>query len=409
MATPFAHTLGSLERTSSVGGRALLVLAPLLLVAWVIWLFAAEVEVIETSGDAQVRAAAASRPLAAAQAGRIARVRVDLGARVDAGEVLLELDDREVRIELARAEVRLEAVDAVIAQRAREIEAERGALEAAERAAGAAASEARARVDAAVAEARLAQSKLDESRALDLAEATTRSELRESEAEAARRQAAARELRSAGRRERFEAARQSHDRLAKITAIEAQVGALEIDREDARGQIAALEAELERLRVRAPVAGVVGELAAVERGAWVERGQQLGVIVPDGGLEVVATFSPAQAVGRIRPGQAAVVRLLGFPWAEFGSVQARVEGVASEPRGGAIVVELGIVEVPPTIVLEHGLPASVEVSIERTTPASLLLRTAGQRLAAQAGEAAPAPVDPAAGSLTADAQGASGR
>ena len=402
MATPFAHTLRSLEGDRSLGGRGLLVLTPLLLLAWVAWLFGAEVELRETSAEAKVRASAASRPLAAAQAGRVSKVHIALGDRVEVGDVLFELDDREVRIELARAAARAEAVDAVIAQRTREIEAERGALYAAERAAGAASSEARARVEAALAQARLAQSRLDETRTLELAEAATPAELRETQAEAAQRLATAKELRSAGRRERFEAARQAQDRLAKITAIEALIATLEIDREDARGQIEALTAERDRLRIVAPVAGVVGELTTVERGAWVERGDELGSIVPDGALEIAARFLPAQAVGRIRPGQRAQLRLSGFPWVEHGSVQARVEHVASEPRDGMIVVELGIDAVPPTITLEHGLPGSVEVSIERTTPANLLLQTAGRRLTSARAPAPPPPPGP----MTANARGA---
>jgi len=401
MATPFAHTLRSLESERSAGGRGLLVLTPLLLFAWVVWLFGAEVEVIESSADAQVRAAAASRPLAAAEAGRVTAVHVALGDHVEAGELLFELDDRETRIELARAATRADAVDAVIAQRAREIEAERGALEAAERAAGAASGEARARVEAAVAQARLAESRLDEAEALERAEAASQAELRENQAEAAQRRAAAKELRSAGRRERFEAARQAHDRIAKITAIEAQISTLEIDREDARGQVQALTAELERLRIRAPADGVVGELSATERGAWIERGQELGAIIPDGELEVVASFQPAQAVGRIKPGQSAQIRLSGFPWVEHGSVQGRVARVASEPRDGTILVELVIESIPPTIVLEHGLPGSVDVSLERTSPASLLLRTAGRRLTAS--KAAP---ETPAGPVTATVGGA---
>ncbi len=398
MATPFAHTLRSLERDRSAGGRGLLVLTPLLLVAWFTWLFAARVEVLESSADAQVRAADASRTLASAETGRVTRVHVSLGDRVTAGQLLLELDDQKTRLDLDRAATRADAIEVVIAARSLEIEAERGALEAAERAAGAASSEARARVEAAVAQARLAESRLDETEALERAEATTRAELRESQAEAAERRAAAKELRSAGRRGRFEAARQSHDRLAKITAIEAQISTLKIDLEDARGQVQALTSELERRRVRAPVDGLLGELAAIERGAWIERGQELGAIIPDGDLEVIANFLPAQAIGRIKPGQTAQIRLRGFPWVEHGSLVGRVERVASEPRDGTILVAFAIESVPPTIALEHGLPGSVEVSLEETTPASLLLRTAGRRLTASKAPA-PAPTGPISASL----------
>nr|MCH9685310.1 hypothetical protein [Deltaproteobacteria bacterium] len=60
--------------------------------------------------------------------------------------------------------------------------------------------------------------------------------------------------------------------------------------------------------------------------------------------------------------------------------EARVQTVGHEPRDGAIVVELSIEYVPSTITLEHGLPGSLEVELERVSPASLLLRAAGRRL-----------------------------
>jgi membrane fusion protein (multidrug efflux system) len=77
------------------------------------------------------------------------------------------------------------------------------------------------------------------------------------------------------------------------------------------------------------------------------------------------------------------MRLDGFPWAQYGSIPATVSRVAGEVRDGQVRVELGIT---PTaafrVPLQHGLPGSVEIEVERLTPAALLLRTAGRLLAA---------------------------
>jgi membrane fusion protein (multidrug efflux system) len=396
MATPFAHTLRSLEVDASAGGRVFMILAPLLLAAWTTWLFAAQVEVTSLSEDARVRVDAVSREIAASRSGRVASVRVALGDRVEAGTLLVELDDRETNLALDRARSRLSSVDGVIVQRERAVSAEREALEALERAAGAAADEARARVDAAVAEARFAESQLAESESLGREQIVSESELRRTRAEADKQRATTRERRSASAFARLDADRQVRDRLARIVAIEGEIAVLEVDRTEARGEISSLEAELEQHRLRAPVTGIVGELAEIERGAWIDVGERVGAIVPEGELEVVARFEPSQAVGRIRPGQPALLRLTGFPWAQYGSVEARVEKVAREARGGAIVVELAIEQVPPTITLEHGLPGSLEVEIERTSPASLLLRAAGRRLTGSGAPPQPAPAEPAA-------------
>ena len=78
-------------------------------------------------------------------------------------------------------------------------------------------------------------------------------------------------------------------------------------------------------------------------------------------------------------GQSARIRLDGFPWTQFGSLTATVTQVAGEVRDGRVRVEL---VVHPTsdsrIPMEHGLPGTVEVEIERVSPATLVLRAAGK-------------------------------
>ena len=72
-----------------------------------------------------------------------------------------------------------------------------------------------------------------------------------------------------------------------------------------------------------------------------------------------------------------------FPWAEFGTLSATVHRVAQEVREGKVRVELRI-EPESTFrsKLQHGMPGSLEIAVERTSPASLVLRMAGQLLTA---------------------------
>jgi len=100
----------------------------------------------------------------------------------------------------------------------------------------------------------------------------------------------------------------------------------------------------------------------------------------------VANFDPPAALGRIRPGQHARLRLEGFPWAQYGSVSATITNVASEIRDGNIRVEMALDSNSDSrIPLQHGLPGSVEVEIETLSPANLVLRTAGSLLAGPKG------------------------
>lgn len=397
MASPFAHTLRSLEVDGSRAARLLAVLALLLLAAWLTWLARARVPIHEISEDARVQVDAAGHELTAAIEGRVLAVRAAVGDQVEAGAILLELDDRDTRLALEQARARMTTLESVVAQRERQISAERDAIEASERASGAAASQAKARVDQAIAAARLAESELAQVEDLREAEVSTELELQRSEAEAEKLRAATRELRSAGQRERAEQERDLRDRLATIVRVEGQIAELEVELSSARGQVESLEAALEKHRIRAPVEGIIGELARVERGSWLARGEVVGVVLPSSELELVARFEPSAAVGRVEVGQLADLRLSGFPWTQYGKVRAKVSRVASEPRQGKIYVEFDIVSVPPAIVLEHGLPGTVEVEVERTNPANLLLRAAGRRLSGRGrvrgseGAAAPAP------------------
>jgi multidrug resistance efflux pump len=380
VSSPFAHTLRSLEVDGARGARALAVLAVLLLGAWSAWLLLARIPVTEVSEDARVQVDAAGHELAVAIAGRVLAVRVGVGEQVVAGEVVVELDDRDTRLALELAREHADSLATVVEQRRREIAAEREAIEAVELASGAAVAEARARVDQALAAARLAETELAEIAALRESEIGTASELRRSEATAEQRRAITRELQSASTRERFEQDREVRDRLATIIRIETVIASLEVELASARGTVETLIAELEHHRIRAPIDGVIGELDSIERGSWLDRGEVVGMIVPSGELEIVAQFDPSAAIGRIAVGQTATLRLAGFPWTQYGSIQARVTRVSSELREGKVRVELDIHSVPPAIMLEHALPGSLEVEVEQASPASLLLRAAGRRL-----------------------------
>lgn len=116
-------------------------------------------------------------------------------------------------------------------------------------------------------------------------------------------------------------------------------------------------------------------------GTYVAVGEKLGTVVPRSELRIVADFPPASVLGRIHPGQARRMRLDGFPWAQFGTIQAKVSRVGSEIRDNQVRVEFTpeIAE-KSLILMQHGLPGAIEVSIEQISPAVMVLRASGQLL-----------------------------
>jgi len=130
------------------------------------------------------------------------------------------------------------------------------------------------------------------------------------------------------------------------------------------------------------VTGRLGEVANLRTGAFVSEGDRLGAVVPRGELQAIAYFPPPPALGRIRPGQPARMRLKGFPWTQYGSIAATVASVANEVRDGRVRVEFHIHLDPASpIPIQHGLPGAVEVEVDHVSPATLMLRVAGKLLA----------------------------
>ncbi|MBV9082275.1 MAG: HlyD family efflux transporter periplasmic adaptor subunit, partial [Acidobacteriaceae bacterium] len=174
-----------------------------------------------------------------------------------------------------------------------------------------------------------------------------------------------------------------HDRDVQLKQIAAEKAKLEADIAISDATIKRLENEIERRYVRAPVSGKVAECANLTAGSHIAEGQQLAVILPPGKVRAVAEFDPSSALGKLHAGQRATLRLEGFPWAEYGTIAARITRVADEIRDGKARVEFELTSVAPSrIPVQHGLPATVEVEVERTTPAALVLRSAGTILGA---------------------------
>lgn len=182
--------------------------------------------------------------------------------------------------------------------------------------------------------------------------------------EAQRRRAAAQSLQLSVRRLEPEQKTRERDRETRLNRVQSEIVPLEKQLATAAASINRIKYDIERRSIRAPIAG------------------KLGAVVPHGKLRIVAEYTPPAALGRIQPGQPARLRLHGFPWTQYGSVRGTVVDVVSEICDGRVRVELKVDSDPTSAIpLQHGLPGSVEVEVERISPATLVLRTAGRWVA----------------------------
>jgi multidrug resistance efflux pump len=389
------HFSRSLRRLGADGSRRSVILLAIIVGIvglWTAWFVTARVAVYATTGSARLEVDQENHPVDAPVGGRVTVARFSAGQRVKAGDVLLELD--AIPEQLARTEAL-----AMLAPAARqldslkdELKAEERALEVERRSAEAANAEslAKAQQSASAAEFAIEEAK----RMSDLQRRGLVSDL-----DALRGRKVAEERQSEARAAEFAARRltrdldaKEQDRFARVARLKNEVAVIEGGRSEAFAASDRLDYQIEQRQVRAPIAGTLAEVSSLKIGGMVHAGDRICTILPDGILKVVALFAPSVALGRVRDGQPARVRLEGFPWTQYGSAQASVSHVSGEVRDGQIRVELALnSQSDPAIPFQHGLPAEVDVQIEQISPMMMVLRSVGGHLRVSA--ASPATVN----------------
>src|SRR5579872_770479 len=377
MSTAFTRALRVIHAD---GGRPALAAAGaaiVILAGWAVWAEFAHVTLYEVSANARLEVNQAAYPVQAPMLGRVVRADLMVGRQVRAGDVLVELESSDERLQGAEQRARLDALGPQIAALRSQISAEEATIAQERRASQVAVEEALA--NAKQSEVPAQHNAQEEQRLRRLRDEKLISERDYQQALANSQQSklAAERDNVVVRRIEQEQRTREGDRLARIRSLETNIASLEAQASAIRATIQRLRNEVERRTIRAPFDGRIGEAALLRTGSVVDEGDRVASIVPEGHVVVVAQFPPPAAFGRLAPGQHAEMRLDGFPWMQYGSLQAVVQRVGGEVRDGTVRVELAINNAPPGIPMQHGLPGSVEVAVERVTPATLLLRNAG--------------------------------
>jgi multidrug resistance efflux pump len=382
MSTAFSRSVRSLEADGFRRSIFGFLLVFVLLGAWTAWFFFARVARYEVTDQARLEVDTAAHPMQATVSGRVISSRLALGAEVHTGDILVELDSTPQRLELMELRARLAAIPPQIQSLRDEVAAEQQARGAEQHATVTARDQVQAQIRESEATAKFAE---DDSKRLSEMNAEgllSERDLRRSKAEAQSRRAAVESLQVLPTRLNLEQQTRDSEREVRVRRIQEQITRLEGERETTAATIERLRYEVEQRRMRASINGRLGEVEVLRIGGVVKEGDKLAVVVPSGAIKVIADFLPSAALGRIRPGQPARMRLQGFPWAQYGTISATVSSVGSEVRDGRVRVELLVNNSGSRIPIQHGLPGSVEVQVENTSPANLTLRAAGSLVAA---------------------------
>ncbi|MDF1586722.1 HlyD family type I secretion periplasmic adaptor subunit [Marinimicrococcus flavescens] len=414
-----ADTRALLQDASSPLAGVLLGLVALILVAGFGWAAWAEVEEI-VRAQGRVEPAGRVKLVNHARGGRVAEVMVREGDQVTAGAPLLRLDPDvrepehaellgrwQVRTaEVARLESEAEgtplAVDpAVVTARPDLVEAEAGLLQA--RAAALAGRREtltqaietrRGAVREALAGVAQRQNglKLLRQQAEAVSELTERGfyprikhtsmqkEVADGEGELERAKAAAAAARAA--------LAESESRLAGLetewkSEVLAELARARADRDRLREQLRAQDVLLEGMLLRAPVDGIVQDLAVAGPGQAVGANETLLRIVPSEEGLVVEARVANEDIGRLREGLTATVKVHAYDFLRFGSLSGRIARIAAdavpEPLTGNLSYPVTVVTdtarlgaAPGELEIAPGMVVDVELTVGERTILSYL-------------------------------------
>jgi multidrug resistance efflux pump len=391
--TSFSRTMRALDADGLSPALLGVVLVAGLAGVWSAWLVAARVPVYQLSEAARLEVERI-HPVASPVAGRVVSTALVVGRDVHQGDVLLEIEAVRERLETDEQRIRLTALTGEIAGVGHEISAIQGALDETRRAGRAALAEAEERVIGAEAAARAAQDKVARTAQLEKLGLVSTAEAEVVRTDALSRRSELQAARAGVERLRAEQTAAAREQRGRLAALERERVGLEGERAAMTSSVVRHETEAERRRIRASVSGKIAEAIVIQIGAIVREGERLASIIPQGDVRAVAEFS-APSLGRVKPGQPARLRLDGFPWTQYGYVDATVTSVAGETRDQRVRVELAIQRSAASkIPLQHGMPGAAEIEVERVAPLALLARSLGQTLSGNLPAANPTPPAP---------------
>ena len=348
---------------------------------WLAWAVLYKINLYETSQNARIEVFQSVFPIQASVAGRIVRSHVTLGQKVQQGDVLFELDYEPLNLRLAEEQTRLESLQRQLNALHHVTAAEKQSVERERTANQSALKEAQSRYREGEVTARLATTEAERIKKLFDQGLISQAAFEQASTKAEKQAASAQALLVKIERLKNEQSVKLSDREAHLEDLQRDAETITGDMDMSRKAIARLQQQVEYHIIRAPISGTVGELVELRPGSVVATSESLATIVPVGDFRIVAYIPNQSSVGRVVTGQTAEMRLNAFPWMQYGTIKAEVINVGSEPKNGAVRIECFIKQNQQTMLpMKHGLTGSLEIAVERLTPANLILRQVGEWL-----------------------------
>src|SRR5689334_3190806 len=126
MPTPFSKTLSFLDAESKTRTGLVMAVASVIVIAWGTWLAGSTTTVYAVSDEGRLLASGAASPIQTSVAGVVSENRLQLGAEVTAGTILVELDSSGEQLRRHEEEIHKRGLEETVKNLELILEAERG-------------------------------------------------------------------------------------------------------------------------------------------------------------------------------------------------------------------------------------------------------------------------------------------
>lgn len=118
----------------------------------------------------------------------------------------------------------------------------------------------------------------------------------------------------------------------QLKDLQSQIGTLNNEISQTKQQIAELERQLAQKVIRAPVAGTVLQLPFKQAKSFVQTGQLVAQIAPQGAATILKVQMPSQNTGFLKTGMPVKVKFDAYPFQDYGVVEGKVQMVSPDSK-----------------------------------------------------------------------------
>jgi hemolysin D len=127
----------------------------------------------------------------------------------------------------------------------------------------------------------------------------------------------------------------------QLKDLQGQISTLNTEAAQTRQQITELERQLAQKVVRAPIEGIILQLPFKQPKSFVQMGQLVAQIAPQGESMILKVQMPNQNSGFLKAGMPVKVKFDAYPFQDYGVVEGKVQWVSPDSK----LVEVGSVKV----------------------------------------------------------------